>query len=97
MSAGDGDSQRCAGRPAAPRALGIATITVLVTAYTAYLVYALLWKPPQPPLPEPGGEWIVPRVHDAPVITAPVLDLEAEAEVLELPVEGLEPPVRDTP
>lgn len=70
-------------------------LAALAAAYAAYLGYALLWEPPRPPLPEHRGELIVPAANDAPVATAPVLDLEAGVEELEAPVEDLDLPVAD--
>lgn len=70
-------------------------LAVLAAAYTAYLGYALLWEPPQPPPAGHRGELVVPAVNDAPVATAPVLDLEAGVEELEAPVEDLDLPVAD--
>ncbi|WP_444962929.1 hypothetical protein [Nocardiopsis sp. M1B1] len=75
------------------RALGPLVLAALAAAYTAYLGYALLWEPPQPPPAGHRGELIVPLVNDAPVATAPVLDVEAGTEELEAPVEDLDLPV----
>ncbi|QUX28013.1 hypothetical protein KGD83_22495 [Nocardiopsis akebiae] len=79
-----------AGGPSAPLVLA-----ALAAACTAYLAYALLWEPPQPPPAGHRGELIAPPVNDAPVATAPVLDPEAEVEELEAPVADLDPPVAE--
>ncbi|MFC9087542.1 hypothetical protein [Nocardiopsis dassonvillei] len=70
-------------------------LAAMAAAYTAYLGYALLWEPPQPPPAGHRGELIVPPANDAPVATAPVLDLEVPVEELEVPVEELDLPVAD--